>query len=334
MSLSKIEELPDLPEYSKIILLLHDKRILCSDDSEVSIFDIKKRPFEKIELIKQYDITDIIQLSNTNLVFVHENRIIIYKENYPTYRGHRTLVENKNDNVRFIKAVELSKNRIAVISGLTIIIWSTTEPYNKIATLTGHANYVLTIMQPKGREMLISASEDCSISFWNLKTYQCESIYGLIETEDGKRMIQIDDNRVLFFSNRIYIINLNSYSIEKVFYIRLCIDVIKLDDDTILFYGNNFYFYDCRTKTLKGDHSIHFSYSILNVVKLSEKLLLANVGREFYLIKYNTCKNNKGKKINLEKTKKMENINNESNIEKKDENFSIGTTSYEIVSSK
>ena len=40
MSLSKIEELPDLLEYSKIILLLHDKRILCSDDSEVSIFDI------------------------------------------------------------------------------------------------------------------------------------------------------------------------------------------------------------------------------------------------------------------------------------------------------
>ena len=73
------------------------------------------------------------------------------------------------------KILKLSNNRFASCSAdKTIAVLSNADPFEIHAKLKGHFGYVWNILQLKGKEWLLSVSDDLTIRSWNLRSYEQE----------------------------------------------------------------------------------------------------------------------------------------------------------------
>ena len=114
--------------------------------------------------------------------------------------------------------VSLTNNRIASCSyDKTIKIWNTKNSYNLVTKLSGHNNYVISIIQLKGKEILIFVSRDNTLRKWNLSTYHCDKIINQVYCScTSNNMLEIEHNRVIIGGYKeITVVNIFNDNIEQ-----------------------------------------------------------------------------------------------------------------------
>ena len=79
----------------------------------------------------------------------------------------------------------------------TIKIWNSNPPYNLIKVLTGQQFSVDSIIKLKKRELLVSGSYDKTLRFWNLNSYQCETIMNDIYCYNNDSLFEYNKNILL-----------------------------------------------------------------------------------------------------------------------------------------
>ena len=164
------------------------------------------------------------------------------------YKAHDQMVS---------KVIILPNNRIASCSLDRIIkIWNSVPPYSDtpLKVLKGHRGYVISLIYIKERDILISGSDDKSLRFWNMTTYQCVSIIKEVSCCDVNVFFQMDSNRIIIGErNQITILNVDKCSIENTIvdkeldYVS-CFCMLR-DKKTILCgtFTGRFCFYDIET---------------------------------------------------------------------------------------
>lgn len=158
----------------------------------------------------------------------------IFKSSYQCYY---TIKSAHKDSI--FKVILLSKSRFASCSGdLTIKIWNGSHPYNCIGILEGHEEFVISIIQLKMKEILISVSDDNTLRTWNLNTYQCSTIINNIRCRSTNCLIEIEDGRVIIGGNRkIIVVNINQCKILQVIennFLSLLYSLMILRDGNVL----------------------------------------------------------------------------------------------------
>ena len=168
--------------------ILSDGRIVSpsgENHKSISIFSINyelntwKKDIYK-ENAHNGQIRSFVELSNSRLISCSTDttiKIWLIKTNDLT--EIKTLAEHSTCVNRI---TALNKNRFASASNdKTIIIWNNEEPYNIIKKLTNR-NSVWNLLFVKSKEMLV-ASYSGGLEFWNLRTYNRESIIENTYTE-------------------------------------------------------------------------------------------------------------------------------------------------------
>ena len=129
------------------------------------------------------------------------------------YKAHNQMVS---------KVIVLPNNRIASCSLDRLIkIWKSDPPYSDtpLKVLKGHRGYVISLIYIKERDILISGSDDQSLRFWNMTTYQCVSSIKGVSCCDVNVFFQIDSNRVII-GERYQITIINIDKLNREYYCR------------------------------------------------------------------------------------------------------------------
>ena len=211
-----IEEVKTITSSSCVhsLLLLKDGRVAsCSDDKTIRIYN----PSTDYHCDQVIDIHSIIQLDDGTIVSCTWNRSIIIGV-YPIKDAH-------DDEIN--KLIPLPDNRIASCSrDNTIKIWKSNPPYSDkpIIVLIGHSEYVWSILYIKERDIMISGSDNRTLRFWNMSTYQCDTLFEEVECCSINSLYQLDKDRVIVGGSKSFcIVNIDKCVIEK-----------KIEDDKAL----------------------------------------------------------------------------------------------------
>lgn len=162
------------------LLLLNDGRLAsCSYDKLIKICQIQDHQFIKNEINLQghkEEVRHLCQLDTGHLVSCSiDGTIKIWMPYRNTFIEQFSIDEAHDDYIN--KVIKISNNRIGSCSDdSTIKIWQSVEPFNLIITLKGHKKIVNSILQLRGKEVLLSVSLDSTVRKWNLHSYQCEAI--------------------------------------------------------------------------------------------------------------------------------------------------------------
>lgn len=107
----------------------------------------------------------------------------------------------------------MANNRIASCSqDKTIKIRNGNPPYYLIKTISGHKNYVTSILQIKNYELLISGSKDETLRTWNSYTYVINKIINNIDCCSSNSLIEVDNSKIIVGGeNLISIVNMMEY---------------------------------------------------------------------------------------------------------------------------
>ena len=152
------------------LLRLKDGKIAsCSYDKTIRIFD-PSNSYQFAQVLKRHSdyIYSICQLEKGTIVSCSLDRTIMIGD-YTIKNAHDSLIW---------KVITLPNNRIASCSQKkTIKIWKSNPPYSDtpIIVLTGHSDWVNSLLYIKDNVM-ISGSDDKTLRFWNMTTYQCETV--------------------------------------------------------------------------------------------------------------------------------------------------------------
>ena len=203
--------------------MLYDGRLAsCSGDQTIKIYDFNDDKYGMTLRGHSGTIYCICELSNGKLVSCSSDKTIkIWKILLTSYKCEHTITNAHNDIIW--KVITLSNNRIASCSeGNIIKIWNSNRPYNLIKELSGHTDYVTSIIQLKEKETLISCSKDECLCIWDLSTYQCVSIIKGLLCLNSHSMIQFENKVIIGGYKGLSFVNLNKYLIEH-----------KTDDDCL-----------------------------------------------------------------------------------------------------
>ena len=200
------------------LLLLQDGRLACCYYNKViKIFNVSTFKCEQSLLGHTDSVSYITQLNNGKLISCSDKTIKIWEPLLPTFKCIKTLNAHED---WIVKVISISNNRIASCSwDKTIKIWKSEPPYNEIKTLVNHTEKVTSIIQLKNKEILISGAtdSDSALRVWNTHTYDYEKIIMKVQCCYRNGLIEINNNRLCVGGqNRISIINLIQYSIEKI----------------------------------------------------------------------------------------------------------------------
>ena len=271
------------------LLLLSDGR-LASCTSEGIIVVYSKKDFAA-DIIKEnaHDgkcINYLAELPSTNLVSCGEDcSIQIWKMNKDTLDNIKTITLHKNI---VFKVIPLSLNRFASCSNdNSIIVFSDTEPYEKIAMINLYTNWVYSIIELKGKNLLASGSDDKDLRFWDLERYELKCCLKDIDCCDSHAMLEIPEKDILIVggTNVITVVNTKTLQLEKSVdnnefnvisslilvnnaLICLCGDQIEK--------GNAFVLDSKNYTTIKKKEGIHFSFVYCGI--LLESNVLATCG--------------------------------------------------------
>lgn len=265
------------------LLILNDGRLAsCSFDNLIRIFDINNDYKCDLSIEGHNDIiTYICQLNNNKLISCSFDKSLkIWEICKSSYRCEYSI--NNAHNLGIYKVIQLTKNRIASCGmDSKIQIWNSNSPYNIIITLENNSTYYISIIQLKGKEMLLSGGHNRTLYFWNLLTYQCESMILSISGGWINSIIQIDDNRVATCGNNnvITIVNCATLIIEKTIadsqlgYI-LCLLLIKNGILLCGCQGGKMCLIDLRKNIIQIKEKAH-NKSIPQIIKFNTRKLIS-----------------------------------------------------------
>ena len=195
-----------LHEYNiTCITLLHNGNYAsCSEDKSIKIFSIKYNtgsiPFPHIELehlnAHELCITWVAELNDQTLITcAFDSFVKLWKVKVNSIDLLHSIKTETSGNT---KVIALTNNRIAVSSSnWTITIFSSTSPYDKLALLKQHNDVVNSIIQVKGKETLISVSEDNTMIVWDLITYQMVLIFDEVYSSSPSSLIELYDKYIV-----------------------------------------------------------------------------------------------------------------------------------------
>lgn len=219
-NIKSVKEIPSHKNWIYTLLILNDGRLAsCSADCHIIIYQPPDYNAQLKFKAHSNTVSYICQLSTGRIVSCsYDNTIKIWNINGPTPKCEYTLINHKND-VR--KVIPISNGRMASCSkDKSIIIYNDTPPYQIIKVLNGHEDWVDSIIQLKGKETLISGStgNDKTLRFWNLESYECESIVWNIKCCYMDSLKEIDNNRVIVGgANQIAVVSTKTHQIITLF---------------------------------------------------------------------------------------------------------------------
>ena len=202
------------------LLLLRDGRLVsCSSDNTIKIYDMNNNYHCDITIEGHKDsLFYISQLDNNKLISCSTDKSLkIWSINKYSFHCDYTIKDAHCDWIN--KIIPLSNNRMASCSSDKMIkIWNSNFPYNLIKTLEGHNDTINSIIQIKGKEILISCGSGVknSLHKWNLSTYECNKRIKNVNCWDSNSLLQIDDDRTIVgYDKTIMVININNEIIEN-----------------------------------------------------------------------------------------------------------------------
>lgn len=220
--IKRIAEISDHFNSVTSLALLHDGRLASSSlDGTIKVFNLTNYECELTIRTDYVQYPFISVLPNGNIVACSNNgSIYIYsisKKSFWLVHKIPSAHGNNKDNAWICVVIPISNNRFA--SGgndKKIKIWNSNELYNCISILEGSNSIVFSLLQLKGKELLVSASQDRNLRIWSLKTYQFTSVITNVECVDTGGMMEIKENRVLVGGEgKITVVNINKLIIEK-----------------------------------------------------------------------------------------------------------------------
>ena len=283
IKLSSIKEVQSIKEHTNkvtSVILLQDGRLAsCSTDKTIRIININTSQCEIIIRGHQKAVTYISQLDNGKLISCScDKSIKVWSIAQNTFELEETIEEAHNDLI--LKIIALSQNRMGTCSAdNTIKIWNSNKPYNLSSKLEGHTDWVNSIIQLKGKEILVSGSggDDGSLRIWCLKTYKCNKVLKNILCCYYNSMIEMSNNRVAIGGeNKIFIINTITFQTEQ--YIKsegigFVNSIIELRDGNLLggFEKGNIGLYDLNLNEIYLKETTH-SKDISGLIKINKTL--------------------------------------------------------------
>ena len=260
--MNKLNNIKTITEHITSIysfILLIDKKIAsCQEkDNTIRIYDPINN-FNCAQVIKRsHFITSICQLEDGTISSSSiDNSITI---------GNYTIPHAHQDFIYAI--ITLPNNRIASCSSdESIKIWKSNPPYSDtpIKELKGHEYSVFSLLYIKEKDIMISGSVDETIRFWNMSTYQCESVISCLHSYGVHSIYQIDCDRVIIGGNKTFsIVNINKMIIEKTIKdesLEYFNCFAKLKDNKTILCGCSkglFCFYDMKTQQYKIENNYH-----------------------------------------------------------------------------
>ena len=239
------------------MVILKDGRLATSSvDKNISILNLSSFQIDfTISNAHHQPIFYINQLFDGNLITCSSDRTIkIWKISLNSYESLATILGHPDS---ILKVLPLSKNRFCSCSEFGYIkIWNSNPPYDEMIHLKGQSSAVMSAIQLKGRELLVSGSYDQTIKFWNLSTYKNEHTIKGAPCVWRNALIEIDNNRIVSGgSGKVTIVNTITYQIEAVIAtdknIQRIFSMIKLRDGSLLCGCENGWFYQIDMKKYK-----------------------------------------------------------------------------------
>lgn len=203
--------------YVYCLNILRDGRLAsCSDDKSIKIYNKNTFNCEITILGHTDDVFYFVEMKDGFLISCSgslDKSIRIWSISGNSYKSEY-IIENAHEYF-IMKVIILSKNRFGSCSNdKTIKIWNSNPPYNLIKVLTGHQLSVDSIIKLKKRELLVSGSYDKTLRFWNLNSYQCETIMNDISCYNNDSLFEYNKNILLIGGeNTIKIADLQQFKI-------------------------------------------------------------------------------------------------------------------------
>lgn len=205
-TLKEIKSFNDNKQYINSLLLLKDGRLAaCSREANIKIYNLQSFTCEMTLEGHSKGVSYISQLKRGKIVSCSWDKSIkVWEIKDKTYSCEFT-IDNAHDDLIW-KVMPISKSRIASCSGdRTIKIWRNSPPYDLMATLKGHVSDVTSILQLKGKELLISGARDDIITgtydhclrAWNLETYKCDRIVNGQDCNNTNCILELEGNRII-----------------------------------------------------------------------------------------------------------------------------------------
>ena len=231
----RIKELKSIEPHTRgilFLLLLSDGRIAsCSNDMNIKIIDPNKKYKEDITLKgHMHTVNSIAEIDNSLLVSSSLDLTLIFWEISDT--SFHIVHEILKAHLDLIwKVIKLSSNRIASCSeDKTIKIWSSLAPFGLMHVFEGHTMSVRSIIQLKGKEKLVSGSNDGAIRIWNVKTYQGETSLEKIYCRNNNSLIELSDENIMIAGFNV----ITFLDIKKCQIIKKCSSQRKVDTSLII----------------------------------------------------------------------------------------------------
>lgn len=216
MELKELKKIENHKDSIFTLLLLYDGRLASSSgDKTIKIFSLTNYACELTLKGHKDRVLCIAQLINYKIISSSGDRTIkIWTISPFSYTCDFTIDDFTSAYINVL--VVLPLNRFASSSiNKTIKIWNSDPPYNLIKVLIGHTKKVKAMLKIKNNAQLLSASEDNTIRFWNINTYQSNTIINKIFCSANKNMIEINDKQVAVGGKSIIqIINVIKYCVD------------------------------------------------------------------------------------------------------------------------
>ena len=189
---------------------------LANENSEINIYDphdnfkcnlVLRGHLESVYYLCQLDDGILVSYS-----FSYIHIWSITKDSY-TFIG----VQDDPNNLIY-KIIKLSKERFATCCLDEIIqIWNGKPPYNLIEKVKGHESVVTSIIQLQNKEVLVSASFDNTLLFFDLDSYKNTNIIDSILCSWNNSLYQSDEAHLFIGGyNQISVYNINSNQIISI----------------------------------------------------------------------------------------------------------------------
>lgn len=252
----KIKKIEQDDLLQNIINLKNGKIAMCGYDDKITILDPKNN-FEKVLSIPlDNTIYSICQLENEQIVSCCQENLHFWSISDSNYVCVHKIETQHDSTINHV--VPLTGNRIASTAyDNTIKIWETIPPYKCLSTLQKHNNTVYSAIQIKGKEILVSGSNDERLCVWSLKTYQLQNIITKVCCSGRNALLQINNNQIIVGGdNVISIVDINSYQILnqiKNSKIDSIYGIKPINEDLFIFGSSNGYIgiYDVKVNIIE-----------------------------------------------------------------------------------
>lgn len=215
--INNTKEIKDHTSQVASLLLLSDGRLAsCSRDKTIKIFNINNNYYQCDLTIEGHTdtVTYISQLDNNKLVSCScDKSIKIWSFTRSSYNCDYTIQDAHTKWINKVIPIKGGK-MVSCSDDMTIKVWKSNSPYTLVKTLEGHTGCVNSIIQLKGKDILISGSSDWNLIKWDLVTYERNNVTDGVLCSYQNSMIEIDNKKIIVGGDKITVVNVSNCRIE------------------------------------------------------------------------------------------------------------------------